>query len=87
MQRFDTIQQLRALDDVIFRALDDYCADTEAYPSDAALGINRRTREVMLDSPAYLNGLEIHPIAPLLFDGMPDADATALLAGRYVAVR
>lgn len=88
MDEFNTIQDLRAFDNEIFNALQDYCDDREGYGEDAILAINPATLEVKVDNRYFIPiDWETYEIEPLLRGNEPDCDETNDLAHKYIFVR
>lgn len=88
MDKFNTIQDLRAFDNEIFNALQDYCDDCDGYDEDAILAINPLTLEVKVDNRYFIpSNWETYEIEPLLRDSEPDCDETNDLAHKYIFVR
>ena len=84
---FSSIQDLRAFDDKIYEALQEYCDNRDAYPVDAVLAIHPQTLEILIDSPNLLKGYEIYAIKPLLRGDEPDGEETNDIACNYIFVR
>ena len=88
MDEFNTIQDLRAFDDKIFNALQDYCDDRKGYDEDAILAINPATLEVKVDNRYFIPlDWETYEIEPMLRGNEPDCDETNDLAHKYIFVR
>lgn len=90
--KHDTIQKLRAFDNQIFDAVQEYLNDRNDYAADVVLAINPKSHAISIDSPAACNGLEQYPIASLIRNDEngntePDCDATYELASNYYFVR
>lgn len=90
--KHDTIQQLRAFDDKIFDAVQEYLNDRASYAADSVLAINPKTKEITIDSPAATPKCEHYQFDTLIRtdeqgNPEPDCDATNELASKYYFVR
>lgn len=88
MDEFNTIQDLRAFDDKIFNALQDYCDDREGYDEDAILAINPATLEVKVDNRSmFPKNFDMYEVDTLLNGNEPDYDAIHDLTTNSIFVR
>lgn len=89
----DTIQELRAFDQLIWEKVQEYLNDRDCYSSDVVIAINSDTYEVVIDSPTNLSkDFEQYPIDTLIRKDEqgnlePDCDATDEIANQYYFVR
>ncbi len=90
--KYDTIQELRAFDNDVFEAVQEFLDNRDGYQEDVVLSVNPKTHEICIDSPSNCNGLDQYSITTLIRkadDGTdePDCDATNELASKYFFVR
>ncbi|MFR9545706.1 MAG: hypothetical protein SNJ29_09040 [Rikenellaceae bacterium] len=81
----DRIQDVRAFEEAVFDALNDYIKDADMYPSDAVLQINTQSYEVSIESTATCNGIDNISLSELISaEGDEiDCDTVNELANRY----
>ena len=90
--KYDTIQELRAFDNKVFEAVQEFIDNREGYQGNDVLAVNPKTYEICIDSPSNCDGLDQYEINSLIRkadDGTeePDCDATNELASKYFFVR
>lgn len=89
----DTIQELRAFNQLILEKVQEYLNDRDCYGSDVVIAINNDSYDVVIDSPTNLSkDFEQYPIATLIRNDEqgnlePDCDATDQIANQYFFVR
>lgn len=91
--KYDSIQDIRAFDQLIWDKVQEYIEDKDAYSSDTVLGIHSSTYEVIVDSAKNLSDdYELYQLSTLIrLDEQgslePDCDATNEVANKYFFVR
>ena len=90
---YDTIQDLRAFDQLIMEKVQEYIDDRDLYDADTVLGINCKTLELVLDLPSELTRefeqYQLETLIRLDENGNPepDCDATYEVASQFFFVR
>lgn len=81
------IQDIRAFEEHIFDALNDYIKDIDMYPSDAVLQINTQSKEISIESPSTDNdNISLSELIPAE-DCEINCDAVNSLTNKYFFVR
>lgn len=85
----DKIQDIRAFEEVISDALNDFMENTDQYPSDAVLHVNSKSYELSIESPVIDEGIDCISLSELISieDNEIDGDAVNELANKYFFVR
>ena len=89
----DSIQDLRAFDERIFEAIQEYINNKDIYPTDAVLAINNETKEIIIDSPEKLaKNIDKYELTSLIYTNeegqeKPDNDETFEIASGYYFIR
>jgi hypothetical protein len=90
---YDTIQDLRAFDQLVWDKVQEYLDDHDLYDAETVLGINCKTHELVLDLPSnFTSEFEQYQLATLIRldengNPEPDCDATYEVASQFFFVR
>lgn len=89
----DSIQDLKAFEERIYDAIQEYLDNREAYSKDAVLGICNKTKEIVIDNKANINAkFDKYELSTLIRKNEqgsdePDGDSIYELACGYYFVR